>query len=338
MSDTEVLILARGSMPAMRILLLSLLLAACPTNRPEGGDDYEGDEPGECADGADNDQDGDYDCDDEDCASAPDCTADDDDVADDDDTAPDDDDTTPDDDDTAPDDDDAADDDDASPVGAFIYAHTATTLYEVDPEPPYTATSLGNFSGQNILSQGVTDIGVDLLGTMWGVGFFEIYEVNPNNGALTERQFDLSFGEMNAMTVLADGSVLAGAQNRLYSVDAVTGQATVLQTLTGYNFAGDMVGLPDGLLYMLMCVGTTPPCATTVVAMDLDDLSFWEVGPTGHGDMYGVAYHNGNGLIYGFTGSGELLLIDPATGIGTSVSTGGPQWWGATTNPARWSG
>lgn len=36
-------------------------------------DDYEGDEPGECSDGADNDRDSLWDCDDPDCAGSPDC-------------------------------------------------------------------------------------------------------------------------------------------------------------------------------------------------------------------------------------------------------------------------
>ena len=36
-------------------------------------DDYEGDQPGECDDGADNDRDGDFDCDDEGCFAAPAC-------------------------------------------------------------------------------------------------------------------------------------------------------------------------------------------------------------------------------------------------------------------------
>lgn len=39
----------------------------------DGADEYEGDEAGECTDGADNDRDGRFDCDDDDCASAPDC-------------------------------------------------------------------------------------------------------------------------------------------------------------------------------------------------------------------------------------------------------------------------
>ncbi len=320
------------------LAILPSLLVGCPMQRvPSDNDDaeFEGDDPGECSDGADNDRDGFYDCDDPDCLGSPECGGDDDDAtADDDDATADDDDATVDDDDTGPDDDDTT----PEPEGAFIYAHTSTMLYEVDPDPPYGATPIGAFTGANVISQGITDIGVDLLGEMWGVGFFEVYEVDVTTAALTERNVDFAFAEMNAMTFLADGTLLAGAQNRLYEVDAATGGTTVIQTLTGYNFAGDMVGLPDGLLYMLMCVGTTPPCATSVVAMDLASGDFWEVGPTGQGDMYGVAYHNMNGLIYGFTVAGEVILIDPATGAGTVEATGGPEWWGATTNPARWSG
>ena len=48
-------------------------LLACPAA------EYEGDVAGECADGADNDQDGAWDCNDPDCAGAPECAGDDDD-------------------------------------------------------------------------------------------------------------------------------------------------------------------------------------------------------------------------------------------------------------------
>ena len=47
------------------ITLLSLLLLGCR---------YEGDNAGECADGADNDRNGLFDCDDPGCQAAPDCS------------------------------------------------------------------------------------------------------------------------------------------------------------------------------------------------------------------------------------------------------------------------
>ena len=47
--------------------------ASCKTDVTVREDDIEGDVAGECSDGADNDRDGDYDCDDSDCESSPDC-------------------------------------------------------------------------------------------------------------------------------------------------------------------------------------------------------------------------------------------------------------------------
>ena len=54
----------------LRHTLALILLAgtACSFDR-----EFEGDEPGECTDGADNDRDGDFDCDDKDCIGGPDC-------------------------------------------------------------------------------------------------------------------------------------------------------------------------------------------------------------------------------------------------------------------------
>jgi hypothetical protein len=86
-----------------------------PGDDDDASGEVEGDEAGECSDGADNDQDGMFDCDDPGCYGSPDCEGDDDDddaADDDDDAADDDDDAADDDDDAADDDDDAADDDD----------------------------------------------------------------------------------------------------------------------------------------------------------------------------------------------------------------------------------
>ncbi|MFH1462936.1 MAG: MopE-related protein [Pseudomonadota bacterium] len=49
------------------------LLTACNEKDDTGTHDWEGKNPGECSDGADNDGDGLYDCDDDDCAGSPDC-------------------------------------------------------------------------------------------------------------------------------------------------------------------------------------------------------------------------------------------------------------------------
>ena len=55
--------------------LFFLSIFACGEEN-KTNDDYEGDAAGECSDAADNDRDGDFDCDDEGCAGSPDCTDD----------------------------------------------------------------------------------------------------------------------------------------------------------------------------------------------------------------------------------------------------------------------
>jgi hypothetical protein len=55
------------------ILLLTLALSACLPELPK---QVEGASVGDCVDGADNDEDGAFDCNDSDCAAAPDCSAD----------------------------------------------------------------------------------------------------------------------------------------------------------------------------------------------------------------------------------------------------------------------
>ena len=114
--------MTRSQLPTLAALVLTLtLLPAC--------EDIEGNEPNECSDGADNDSDGYFDCEDRDCWGAPACDegADDDDDTDDDDLT-DDDDVTDDDDDT--DDDDVTDDDDDTSDGSTPYIETVEYVYD----------------------------------------------------------------------------------------------------------------------------------------------------------------------------------------------------------------
>jgi hypothetical protein len=60
------------------------------------------------------------------------------------------------------------------------------------------------------------------------------------------------------------------------------------------------------------------------------------LGATGTGAMFGLAYHSQNGLVYGFTEAGDIYTIDPLTGAATLEAQTGIEFWGATTNPARW--
>jgi hypothetical protein len=56
------------------LLFVLPLLASYPLLAGASTNDFEGDEPNECSDGADNDRDGQFDCDDSDCKGSPHCT------------------------------------------------------------------------------------------------------------------------------------------------------------------------------------------------------------------------------------------------------------------------
>ena len=265
----------------------------------------------------------------DDLSPADDDSAGDDDTAADDDTAGDDD--TADDDDMA-DDDDTGDDDADPPPSGYMYAHTDSELFEVLPTAPYALTPLGSFIG-NLPNWGFTDFAIDTTGTMYASSFDAIYQVAPATLQVTLIA-TLAGGTLNSLTALADGTLLAGSQDRIYRVDPVSASVTMYGTIPGWHFAGDMVGLPDGLLYCL--VQTVPDYAspTTLIVFDPADGSIVEKGPTGYGAMYGVGYAEDK--LFGFNDQGQILEINRVTGAASVVSSAFEPFWGAATNPTRW--
>jgi hypothetical protein len=230
---------------------------------------------------------------------------------DDDDSSPaDDDDTAADDDDTAADDDDtAADDDDATPddwtATEIMYAHSGTELYAVDPEPPYGVTPVATFfRGDGEPTPNITDLAVNLEGAMYGVSTNGVWRVAPQTGEI-ELVLQTTGEFFVALTFLANGTLLAG---------------------------GDMVGLPDGLLY---CAVKGPDDdEASLMIYDADDDTVVSAMPTGSTRLFGVGF--GRGTLFGFTDGGDILSIDDVTGVATVVSSPGHAFWGAATNPVRW--
>ena len=311
---------------ARRWALCALLLVGCDP-RPVGDEGpYEGDSAGECGDDADNDRDGLFDCDDPDCAGASNCSG----AGDDDD---DDDDNT-----GGSDDDDFTVDDDDATSGAFMYAHTATALYAVDPEDGLSVQLIGNFNPPSFSAadlSGVADLAMDREGRMYAVAWWELYRVDPLTGALTLLTEIGGFGAAyNSLTALADGRLVAGNGSTISVFDPSTGGLESSGSLDGVVFAGDMVGLPDGLMYCLVAADTASTSPTSLAVWDPSSGATSIVGPTGQGAMFGVGY--ALQTLYGFTEGGDIYTIDRATGAATPARSHGIAFWGAATNPVRW--
>ena len=293
------------------LLLAALgLLAGC-TTRPAGGDD-------------------------DDSANDDDSADDDDTTADDDDTGSDDDDTA-DDDDTGDDDDTATDDDDATPddwtATEIMYAHTASELFSVDPEPPYTVTPVSTFfRSDGEPAPNITDLAVNLQGAMYGVSTNGLWRIAPVTGELefvteTDDEFFV------ALTFLSSGTLLGGSNGDLLQIVVSPPALEVISAFPdGWEWDGDMVGLPDGLLYC--AVKGVDDDEASLMIYDADDDSVVSVEPTGHTRLFGVGF--GMGTLFGFTDGGDILSIDVDTGEATIVASPGHAFWGAATNPVRW--
>ncbi|MFH1463886.1 MAG: hypothetical protein ABIO70_05840 [Pseudomonadota bacterium] len=212
-----------------------------------------------------------------------------------------------------------------------VYAHTSSTLYSVDPEPPYVRTPIGAFSDGGPITD-VTDIAIDTGGIMYAVSFDTLYRVDATNARLT-RVSTPGPADMNALTFLADGTLLAGGGTALYQVDPASGTFNRISSIGSWSFAGDMVGLPDGLLYCAMSAGATSG-ETNLVVYDLASNTVLRTGATGTDSLYGMAY--AEDTLFGFVADGSIYELDATTGAGHRILTGSEVWWGATTNPVEW--
>jgi hypothetical protein len=218
-------------------------------------------------------------------------------------------------------------------ASAPLYAHSANTLFSVEPEAPFGHLRVGAFvdaSGQPVTD--ITDVAIDADGIMYAVSFDKLYTVNPENGQVT-RVATAGPTDLNALTFLADGTLLAGGGGNLYEVDPSSGAFTQISSIGDWLFAGDMVGLPDGLLYCAMSNDSTG-WESALVVYDLASQTIIRTGTTGTGSMYGFAY--AEGTLFGFNALGEILTIDPTSGRATRVADTNEVWWGATTNPVTW--
>lgn len=218
-----------------------------------------------------------------------------------------------------------------APGQASIYAHTASTLYRVDPDT-YAVTMVGNFDFPAF--EQMTDLAIDQTGQLIGVSYDAVYRVDATTAHCTQLSSNLArmFNGLSFVPAASIGmtgpDVLIGTEagsGTVYRVDPMTGAATAIGSMGGsYESSGDVVSVAN--------FGTvqTVPGATHDVLVRLAPGSFaaTPIGTdTGFDMIWGLGYWKGK--VFGFTDGGQLITIDPTTGVGTAVASGGPSWWGA---------
>jgi hypothetical protein len=212
----------------------------------------------------------------------------------------------------------------------YVYAHTASTLYRVDPDT-LAISLVGNFQWPGGSDQ-MTDIAIDKTGLMIGVSFDKVYRVDPSNAhaTLLSASLDGTFNGLSFVPATMLGTtgddVLVGTRGSdgvVMRIDAMTGSATQVGNMGAYQSSGDLVAV-EGFGTVQTVLGTS---SDRLARLAMLTFNATPIGDTGYGEIWGLAFWKNK--IYGFTNSGQFVLIDPATGHATLVSTNGEAWWGA---------
>lgn len=214
----------------------------------------------------------------------------------------------------------------------FVYAHTASALYKVDPDT-LAITKVANFvwpSG----SDSMTDIAIDKTGLMLGVSATTVYRIDPTTAVSTRLSAGLT-GQFNGLSFVpaamigqSGDDVLVGTRNAdgiVFKINPMTGQATQIGNMGGYSSSGDLVAVTN---FGTVLTAEGGIAADRLVRLAPSSFAATAVGTDiGYSDIFGVAFWKNK--IFGFTSGGQFITIDPNTGVGTLVQSNGPAWWGA---------
>ena len=206
-----------------------------------------------------------------------------------------------------------------------VYLHTGETLYSWNPNTGRLGI-VGNFAlADGTPADAITDIAIDSIGRFYGVSYDTLYGIN----GYTAEVWPIASIDtpLFGLTCTSDGKLVGGGDG-LVEIDTLTGVTTTLVPEGRYQTSGDLVGLPDGLLYWAVREGDDLVVVDPVSGVTVPR---GEIGVT---SIYGLGYAYGS--LYGFTEEGTAIEIDPTTGAVLSTINLPGAWWGATTNPVLW--
>ena len=210
---------------------------------------------------------------------------------------------------------------------AKVYAHSATTLYQVDPDT-LALSEVGPFAWpEGLEDEQMTDIAIDADRNMIGVSYGRVFSVDKATAECTYLA-DLS-GNFNGLSfVEGDETTLVGATlaGEWFTLDMETGASTLIGTY-GDEMAssGDIVYIRDAGAYATVKHPDYDTNLLVMVEPSTGEAAI--IGETGFIEIWGVGYWGGQ--IFGFTKSGEFILIDAETGAGELVETLDASFWGA---------
>lgn len=225
-----------------------------------------------------------------------------------------------------------------------VYAHTATELFYLGIKQ-LEIFRIGTFKfPSGTLDARMTDIAVDRYGVMWGIGFQDVFIVNPNTAEVW--RLAALPQEFNGLTLIPRavlgterdvlvGISVAGGWWRLDLVQSggPGGVTTRAQTTLLGNFGSNWTSSGDA--FSIEGVGTFASVKRGGMGNDQlvevdpkTGLVTRVVAPLGnYGKVWGLA--GWANRAYGFDEGGDIFEIDLSTGQTLSKRSSPHRWWGA---------
>lgn len=179
----------------------------------------------------------------------------------------------------------------------------STSTGQVGTVDPLTGTFTQLTSGPTF-----TDIALSSSGELFGNTFGELYRINPGAGS----SFIGNLGAtLNALGFSGSNVLYGAGGSGFYTVDTVTGGASLVANIPGFSSSGDIVFNPASNRFLATSASGT---ADTLFSIALDGTAT-QIGSIGFSSVYGLFFDNGT--LFGYTADRQQLTIDLATGAGT---------------------
>lgn len=235
--------------------------------------------------------------------------------------------------------------DDASRPGVVltntVYAHTADELYKFGVKGQLEVELIGPFVfPSGTLDARMTDIAVDRYGVMWGIGFEDVFIIDPKTAtcwriaALPQEFNGLTLIPKSVLGTATDalvGVAIDGSWWRLELVHA--GGVTRVQTSefgaygSSWMSSGDAFSIEDVGTFATVDKGGGVDDQLVAVDPETGRVTSVISALAGYSEVWGLA--GWAGRVYAFDAGGDVLVIDLASGAIQAKKATGKAWWGA---------
>lgn len=213
----------------------------------------------------------------------------------------------------------------------YVYAHSPTVLYKVDPVKK-TMTTIGNFSA-NCGNENVIDIAIDSNNNGYATTFSGVYKLDLTTAVCTliaAGSYPNSLSFVPAGTLDPNVEALVGYNGSTYiRINTTNGAVTTVGGLTGgYASSGDIVSVKNGGTFLTVTGNSCGDCLLQVDPKTGNMIQNY--GSVNHGAVFGIAFWAG--VVYGFDDAGELFSITWQNNKLTTTNiptTQGLEFWGA---------